>query len=162
MLKTLGGILIMTELQKKQFASLEDLFGVDTNDRVRGEIKVQTIDGKYFVLPMKSIDAEEEQKIRKSSTKTIPQGKGKPALEKMDESKYNSLMIAAATDETRTNINWKSPELAKKVGSPVPNPEFIVPKFLSLGGIVKATQYIVELSGLGQDSMEDEIDAVKN
>lgn len=52
----------MTELQKKQFASLEDLFGVDTNDRVRGEVKVQTIDGKYFVLPMKSIDAEEEQK----------------------------------------------------------------------------------------------------
>lgn len=152
----------MTELQKKQFASLEDLFGVDTNERVRGEVKVQTIDGKYFVLPMKSIDAEEEQKIRKTSTTKIPQKKGLPPLEQMNEAKYNALMIAAATDETRTNIDWKSPELAKKVGAPVPNPEFIVPKFLSLGGIVKATQYIVELSGLGQDSMEEEIDAVKN
>lgn len=27
----------MAELQKKQFASLEDLFGVNTDDRVRGE-----------------------------------------------------------------------------------------------------------------------------
>ncbi|AYF06337.1 hypothetical protein MLA2C4_11845 [Bacillus mobilis] len=152
----------MTELQKKQFASLEDLFGVNTDERVRGEVKVQTIDGKYFVLPMKSIDAEEEQKIRKTSTTKVPQKKGLPPLEQMNEAKYNALMIAAATDETRTNIDWKSPELAKKVGAPVPNPEFIVPKFLSLGGIVKATQYIVELSGLGQDSMEEEIDAVKN
>ncbi|MEH0979231.1 hypothetical protein AB1I92_07825 [Bacillus mobilis] len=152
----------MTELQKKQFASLDDLFGVNTDERVRGEVKVQTIDGQYLVLPMKSVDADEEQKIRKTSTTKVPQKKGMPPLEQMNEAKYNALMIAAATDETRTNIDWKSPELQKKVGAPVPNPEFVVPKILSLGGIVKATQYIVELSGLGQDSMEDEIESVKN
>lgn len=152
----------MTELKKNQFASLDDLFAVNTDDRVRGELEVQTIDGKYIVLPMKSVDAEEEQNIRKSAIKKIPQGKGKPPLEQMNEAKYNALMIAAATDETRTNIDWKSPELAKKVGAPVPNPEYIVPKILSLGGIVKATDYIVELSGLGEGSAEDEIDSVKN
>ncbi len=162
MLKTLGGILIMAELQKKQFASLEDLFGVDTDDRVRGEKKVQTIDGNYIELPLKSIDADVAQSIKKASTRKIPQGKGVPMLEELNEAKYNALMIAAATDETRTNINWKSPELAQKVKAPTPAPEFVVPKILSLGGIVAATQYIIELSGLGQDSMEDEIDAVKN
>ncbi|MDM5193546.1 hypothetical protein QUG02_11215 [Bacillus hominis] len=152
----------MTELQKKQFASLDDLFGVNTDERVRGKVKVQTIDGQYIVLPMKSLDADTEQKIRKTSTTKIPQKKGMPPLEQMNEAKYNALMIAAATDETRTNIDWSSPELQKKVGAPVPNAEFIVPKILSLGGIVAAAQYIIELSGLGQDSMEEEIEAVKN
>lgn len=153
---------INTGLAKVQYASLDDLFAVDTDDRVRGDITVQTIDGKYLKLPMKSVDAEVEQKIRKTSSTKIPQKKGLPPLEQMNEAKYNALMIAAATDETKTNINWSSPELQKKVGAAVPNPEFIVPKILSLGGIVKATQFIVELSGLGQDSMEEEIDAVKN
>ncbi|MGD2273217.1 phage tail assembly chaperone [Bacillus wiedmannii] len=153
---------INTGLARVQYASLDDLFAVNTDERVRGEVKVQTIDGKYIVLPMKSLDADTEQKIRKTSTTKVPQKKGLPPLEQMNEAKYNALMIAAATDETRTNINWSSPELQKKVGAPVPNPEFVVPKILSLGGIVKATQFIVELSGLGQDSMEEEIDAVKN
>ncbi|WP_319618303.1 phage tail assembly chaperone [Bacillus cereus group sp. BfR-BA-01700] len=152
----------MTELQKKQFASLDDLFGVNTDERVRGEVQVQTIDGKYIVLPMKSVDADEAQKIRKASIKKIPQGKGAPMLEELNETKYNALMIAAATDETRTNINWSSPELQKKVGAPVPNPEFIVPKILSLGGIIKAADFIVELSGLGQGSVQNDLDDVKN
>ena len=52
-------------LAKVQYASLDDLFAVNTDERVRGDITVQTIDGKYLKLPMKSVDAEVEQKFVK-------------------------------------------------------------------------------------------------
>ncbi len=146
---------------KSKFASLEDLFGVNVEDRVRGEEKIQAINGNRLAIPFKSITAEEEQNIRKAATKRVKQPNGQ-FLEVQDEQKYNALLIATATDETRTDIRWDSPELAQKVGVPVPSPWLIIPKMLSLGGIVTATQYIIELSGLGSGSFESELEDVKN
>ncbi|EOV9528858.1 hypothetical protein ACN5TA_004012 [Bacillus cytotoxicus] len=149
------------ENNKTKFASLEDLFSVNVDDRVRGEAQIQAINGHMLSIPFKSITAEEEQSIRKAATKRIKQPNGQ-FLEVQDEQKYNALLIATATDETRTDIKWDSPELAQKIGVPVPSPWLIIPKMLSLGGIVTATQYIIELSGLGNNSFEEDIEAVKN
>ncbi|MFY0147812.1 phage tail assembly chaperone [Bacillus cytotoxicus] len=149
------------ENNKTKFASLEDLFSVNVDDRVRGEAQIQAINGHMLSIPFKSITAEEEQSIRKAATKRIKQPNGQ-FLEVQDEQKYNALLIATATDETRTDIKWDSPELAQKIGVPVPSPWLIIPKMLSLGGIATATQYIIELSGLGNNSFEEDIEAVKN
>lgn len=143
------------------FSSLEDLFEVNTEERVRGTADIQAIDGKILKIPFKSITVEEEKSIRKQSTNKIKLP-NKQFQEIQDETKYNALLIVAATDEKNTNIKWNDPKLAEMVGLPVPVPELIIPKMLSLGGIVTATQYIIELSGLGSTSFEEEIDSVKN
>ncbi|EMA6344885.1 hypothetical protein U3450_003943 [Bacillus cytotoxicus] len=149
------------ENNKPKFASLEDLFAVNVDDRVRGEVQIQAVNGHMLSIPFKSITADEEQNIRKAATKRIKLPNNQ-FQEVQDESKYNALLIATATDETRTNIKWDSPELAQKIGVPVPSPWLIIPKMLSLGGIVTATQFIIELSGLGNNSFEEDIEAVKN
>ncbi|PFW61551.1 hypothetical protein [Bacillus sp. AFS075034] len=153
----------MNELTKKttQFASLEDLFGVNTEERVRGKANVQAIDGTMLELPFKSITAEEEQSIRKASTKKIKLPNNQ-FQEIQDDKKYNALLIVTATDERNTDIKWNDTRLADKLGLPAPSPELIIPKMLSLGGIVTATQYIIQLSGLGSTSFEEDVNEVKN
>lgn len=152
----------MTELIKNtQFASLDDLFKVNKDDRVHGEVDVQLINGDKVKIPFKSITADEEQNIRKVSARKIKQPNGS-FLTEQDEAKYNALLIDAATDKKRTNIEWNSQELADKLGLPSPAVWVTIPKLLSLGGIVAATQYIIRLSGLGETSFEEDVEAVKN
>lgn len=152
----------MTELKKQpQFGSLEDLLGVKKDDRVLGKETVQLINGKNITIPFKSITADEEQAIRKAATRRIRQGNG-TFLTEQDEAKYNALIIDAATDTTRTDIRWNSQELANNLDLPSTAVWLTIPKILSLGGIAKATQYIIGLSGIGSTSFDEDVETVKN
>lgn len=147
------------EVLKPSFASLDDLLSVNPDDAKYSEENVELVNGKVIKLPIKSITADKEAEIRKAATKYITTPKGR--FPQLDDLRYNVLIIEAGTDSNRTDINWKDPNLAKKLGAPVPNPEFTIPKLLSLGGLSKASLAIIELSGL-DSSFEDKVEAVKN
>ncbi|GED16760.1 phage tail assembly chaperone [Aneurinibacillus migulanus] len=135
-----------------EFISLEEILSEDLNV-VTEEVPVQLINGKYLKLEIKSITQEVEAKIRKRCTRY--EGSKKSARTPvLDDALYSSLLIAEAT-----NVDWGM--FAEKVGAKVPAPEFIIPKVLSLGGIVQATQGITRISGLDEE-MEDLIAAAKN
>lgn len=142
-----------------EFLSLEDLLEINTNERPIGEINVELVNGKLVKLPIKSVTADEEKAIRRQATKIVRTNRER--FEDTNDLVYNSLLIDKATDKDRTNLNWRSKELAEKVGAKTPSPEFIVPKLLSLGGIIEAVQEITKLSGI-KDDFEKQVEAVKN
>lgn len=146
--------------QVLEFASLEDLLQEDISQRATGEVEIELVNGKDIKLPLQAISPDEEQAIRKRATKYV-NGKRGGRFAETDDLLYNCLVIAKATDTNRTNINWNSKDLADKVGARIPAPEFIIPKFLSLGGIGTAVEAITELSGI-KDTFDVQVEAAKN
>ncbi|MED0679704.1 hypothetical protein P4S83_17715 [Aneurinibacillus thermoaerophilus] len=142
----------MTENQTIEFISLEDILNEDLS-AVSTEIPVQLINGKYTKLKIKSITQEQEAKIRKRCTR-YEGGKRGMKTPVINDELYNPLIIAAATE-----VDWGM--FAEKVGATVPAPEFIIPKVLSIGGIVHAVQEIQRISGLDED-MDELVKAAKN
>lgn len=151
----------MTEkiTEQNEFLCLEDLLQVNANDRQKGKAEIELVNGKTVCIPIQAVTADEEAAIRKRATRSIPTKRGR--VQETNDLLYNSLLIAKATDQSRTNLNWQSKELAEKVNAKVPAPEFIIPKFISIGGIIELVDKITSLSGL-KDDFDDQVDAVKN
>lgn len=145
--------------QTLEFASLEDLLNQNINEVARGEAEVKLKNGKAIKLPIKAVGADVVERIRKQCTKHVQTRTGR--FSELDELRYNCLLIAEGTDETRTNIRWNDPELAKKVGVRTPAPEFIIPKIISVGGINELSLKIAALSGT-DIPFEDMVEAAKN
>jgi 4-hydroxy-3-methylbut-2-en-1-yl diphosphate synthase IspG/GcpE len=141
-----------------QFSTLEDLLSTDI-ETTRDQVEVELRGGKKIILPIISVDPDVEADIRKKCTRYIKDKTQRFPV--VDDLKYNCLMINAATDTERTTIRWNDKKLAEKVGAMAAAPLEVIPKVLSLGGIVKAIEKISEISGLKQ-SFDELVEEAKN
>ncbi|KIV55055.1 hypothetical protein AM501_26870 [Aneurinibacillus migulanus] len=149
---------VKNERETVQFSSLEELLSTDI-DTTRDQVTVTLRGGNEITLPIVSVDPDVEAAIRKKCTKYLKDKAQRFPV--IDDLKYNCLMIDAATDTTRTTIRWNDKKLADKVGAMIATPIEVIPKVLSLGGIVKAIERISEISGLNQN-FDEMVEEVKN
>ncbi|WP_290779452.1 phage tail assembly chaperone [Exiguobacterium sp. UBA5002] len=136
-------------VQEKKYVSLSDLMDIDISNRRAGSVKMMSIDGKWFEIPITALNADEESKIRKEAIKKKHGPRGQ-ITEELDELKYNSLIVDKALDSRRTPMSFRSPELASKLGLPVPLPELIIPKLFGTVSLADASREVIALSGLDE------------